>query len=96
MQGCKDIFAAARGDSGGLLAGVGRVPAVGDIRLDMGVGRGIDLPCVLGRAVHALFPDLHRHNLGDKTLVGTAEKEIRSKKLRQYTSSCRSFFTSFW
>lgn len=52
----------------------GRVPAFGDIRLDMGVGHGIDLPCVLGRTVHALFPDLHRHNPGDKTLVGTAEE----------------------
>ena len=69
-----DTGAVGRGDSGGLLAGVGRVPAVGDIRLDMGVGHGVDLPCVLGRTVHALFPDLHRHHTGDKTLVGTAEE----------------------
>ena len=81
MQGCKNIFAAARGDSGGLLAGVGRVPAFGDIRLDMGVGHGLGLPRFLGGSVHALFPDMHRHHTGDKTLVGTAEKEIRSKKL---------------
>lgn len=74
MQGRKNIFASARGDSGGLLAGVGRVPAFGDIRLDMGVGHGVDLPRVLGRAVHAVFPALHRHNPVDKTLVRAPEE----------------------
>lgn len=76
VQGCENIFAAARRDSGGLLAGVGRVLAFGNIRLDMGVGHGIGVPRVLGRSVHPVLPDLHRHNPVDKTLVGTAEKEI--------------------
>lgn len=76
MQGCKNIFAAACRDSGGVLAGVGRVPALGDIRLDMGVGHGLGLPRFLGGSVHPVLPDLHRHNPIDKTLVGETEKEI--------------------